>query len=369
MKIYIIAPAKAYTGGPTALFQLCHVLRKVFEVDSYIAFYNTKPNEDPIHENYKHFQCPWVQIDEVYDDKNNVIIVPEGLTSLLSKFNKIKKVIYWLAVDHHIISNYKIKNKRLKQVWFMLKNYPYDLFRFNFEIIKSNFIRRLYWNSFYSSYVAKLIKRGNIEIPKADLHIAQSNYAKNFLENNNVDKSDIVLIREPIEEEFLNMAKKVNPEKKRNIITWNSRKSYPIAFKLVNLLRRKFKIIELYDIGKENMIRALSISKIFIDIGFNPGRDRPVREAIALGNLALINDHGGYYFEEDLPIPTEFKIECYLDYLFKGNYESICKNIIFWINNYEEYLKKFDKVRKYILSEPQLFIEDVKKLVLKLDQM
>jgi len=31
MKVYIVAPAKVYTGGPTALFQLCHVLRRVLE--------------------------------------------------------------------------------------------------------------------------------------------------------------------------------------------------------------------------------------------------------------------------------------------------------------------------------------------------
>jgi len=363
MKVYIVAPAKVYTGGPTALFQLCHALRRVFGIDSYMAFYNMKTYEDPVHDNYKHFQCPWVSIDEVYDNIDNIIIVPETATFLLPKFNKIKKIIYWLAVDNYVLTNYVSKSRKLKFIWFMLKNYPSEIFNINFSNL------RFYLNSFYSSHVIKLIKRGRVKIPEVDLHIAQSNYARIFLESCCINKNSIILINEPIEEEFLNAGKNVNPEEKYNIITWNSRKAYPIAFKLVNLLRRRFKVIDLYNVGERNMIKALLTSKIFIDIGFHPGRDRPVREAVALGNLALVNNHGGYYLREDCPVPAGFKIKCYLDYLFEADYEDIYKNIVLWINNYEEYLKEFNEMRKFVLSEPQLFMKHVKTLVSKLDQL
>jgi hypothetical protein len=370
MKVYIVAPAKVYTGGPTALFQLCHALRRVFGIDSYVAFYDMKSHEDPVHDNYKHFQCPWISINEVYDSIDNVIIVPETATFLLPRFNKIRKIIYWLAVDNYVLTNFVNKDIKMvsKFIWFMIKNYPYDFFNLNFEIIKNSY-HRFYLNSFCSSYVIELIKKGNVKIPKIDLHIAQSSYARIFIESYNFKKDSIVLIHEPIEEEFLNMARNVDLKEKCNVVTWNSRKAYPIAFKLVNLLKRKFKVIDLYNVGKENMIKALSISKIFIDIGFHPGRDRPVREAVALGNLALVNNHGGYYLREDCPVPARFKINCYLDYLFEEDYEDIYKNIVLWINNYEEYLKEFDEMRKFVLLEPQLFIKNVKMLVSKLDQL
>ena len=51
MKIFIAAPAGAYTGGPTALFQLCRELKK-FDIDASIAFYG-RTTEDPVHPNYK----------------------------------------------------------------------------------------------------------------------------------------------------------------------------------------------------------------------------------------------------------------------------------------------------------------------------
>jgi hypothetical protein len=170
MKVYIAAPARVYTGGPTALFQLCHTLRRVFGVDSYMAFYNMKPHEDPVHDNYKHFQYPWTSINEVYDSIDNVVIVPETATSLLSKFSKIKKIIYWLAVDNYVLTNYvynlhhKKYNIILKFIWFILKNYPYDLFSIKLKIIENSYLR-FYLNSFYSSYVIELIKRRNVRIP------------------------------------------------------------------------------------------------------------------------------------------------------------------------------------------------------------
>ena len=363
MKVYVIAPAKIYTGGPTALFQLCHTLRKVFGINSYIAFYNMKSHEDPVHDNYKHFRCPWVLVDEVADSRDNIIIVPETATSLLSKYNKIKKIIYWLAVDNYVLRNYASECQKLKFIWFMFKNYPHELLNINFSNL------RFYLNSFYSSYVIELIKRGKVKIPRVDLHIVQSNYARTFLENYGINKNNIVLIREPIEEEFLNMARKVNLVKKCNVITWNSRKAYPIAFKLVNLLRRRFKVIDLYDVGKRNMIKALSISKIFIDIGFHPGRDRPVREAVSLGNLALVNDHGGYSSREDCPVPNKFKIRCSLDYLCEIDLKEIYENVNLWINNFDEYLKEFEEMRRYVFLEPQLFIKDVKTLVSMLERL
>jgi len=360
--VYIATPAKAYTGGPTALFQLCNALRRSFNVDSYIAFYNMKSGEDPVHKNYRKFQCPWIPIDKVNDNRDNTLIVPETATYLLPKFRKVKKVIYWLAVDNYILANcLNKKNLGFQFIWFYLKNYPSDIFT---TIFRYRHYFRFYLNSFYASYVDDIIKRGTVYIPKADLHIAQSNYAMNFLEKYaNINYDNIVLVREPIEEEFLTIGKKIDLKRKRNIVVWNSRKAYPIAPKLVELLKKKFVVVRLDNVGRNNMINILSVSKIFIDIGFHPGRDRPLREAIALGNLVLINDHGGYHFREDSLVPTKFKLQCSLDYLCKINLKEIYENIVLWINDFDQYFKELGEARKYVLLEPKLFIEDIETLI------
>jgi len=222
MRVYVITPAKVYTGGPTALFQLCHTLRKVFGIDSYIAFYNMKTYEDPVHNNYRRFQCPWVSIDKVYDDGDNVVIVPETATYLLSRFRRSKKVIYWLAVDNYILSTRKRSIKLYDFIWFMLRNYPQTLPSIIINVKRVRY--GPYLSSFMSYYVDTLIKKRLVRLPVADLHIAQSHYAKNFLETMGVNYKNIILVREPIEDEFLDTANKVDLNNKKNMIAWNSRK-------------------------------------------------------------------------------------------------------------------------------------------------
>jgi hypothetical protein len=361
LKIYIAAPANVYTGGPTALFQLCYTLRNEFGLDALITFYNIIENTDPIHDNYKRFSCPWISINEIHDNSSDVLIVPETTTHFLSRFHRIKRVIYWLAVDNYIIANYKPKNIRLNFTLFMLKNYIND--------IPYRFVRRFrqyYYNAFIAEYVKELMDKKLVKVPNVDLHIAQSIYAKMFLNKCNVNRGNIVIIHEPIESEFLDAGQKCNINNKKDIIVWNSRKAYSLAFKLVKYLKKVYKVYEARNIGKEGMLKLLSHSKLFIDIGIHPGRDRPLREAIALWNIALVNNHGGYYSNEDCMVPNEFKLKCYLDHRSKVELKDVLKSITEYISDYHYYIEEFHEFRRYIFSEPELYVNDVQALVSKL---
>lgn len=104
--IYIVLPAHVYTGGPTALFQLCYYLNKRFGVDAKIAFINMRRGEDPVHPNYKKFKCKWLPLQEIEDCSRNLIIFPETLANLVGKFRFSRKAIYWLAIDNFFLSQY-----------------------------------------------------------------------------------------------------------------------------------------------------------------------------------------------------------------------------------------------------------------------
>ena len=61
------------------------------------------------------FHVHGLSINEIHDNSN---IVPETATHFLSRFHRIKRVIYWLAVDNYVIANYKPKNQYiLKMIW------------------------------------------------------------------------------------------------------------------------------------------------------------------------------------------------------------------------------------------------------------
>ncbi|MGC9051716.1 hypothetical protein [Pyrobaculum sp.] len=97
-----------------------------------------------------------------------------------------------------------------------------------------------------------------------------------------------------MEEEFVKSTLDVNLlAKKENVIAWNKRKSNTVGYKLAKLMRDRFKVYELYNVGKEKMTNILSRTKVFIDIGWHLGRDRPPREAVAMWNVPLVNNHGG----------------------------------------------------------------------------
>lgn len=286
--VYIVAPAHAYTGGPTALFQLCHYLSEYFNVDAKIAFTDIRSGEDPVHPNYRKFKCGWLPLQKVEDSPRNLMIFPETLISLSHRFRSSKKAIYWLAVDDFFLS-LRSSSKLSRLLLYLLLGIKY-------RCIPSRLMRND--AAQYISYKEIIKAMKNLELRnflnEIDLHIAQSEYAKNFLINLGVNKEKIVKLREPLEEEFLNVD--VDFAAKQDIVTFNARKAFSIVNNVILKIKERdkaVKIIPLLNVGKEKMIKILSKSKVFIDIGFHPGRDRPAREAAVLGNVVIVNRRGG----------------------------------------------------------------------------
>ncbi|MCG2908009.1 MAG: hypothetical protein L7H12_03620, partial [Sulfolobales archaeon] len=159
---------------------------------------------------------------------------------------------------------------------------------------------RLLSNALNGEYFSSIARDKRVQIPLADIYIVQSYYAYNFLINS-AEKSKMFLLHEPLEDEYLNFT--ISNDRKDDIITWNTRKAYPITLKVIKALKKnKVHVVDLENVGKGNMINILGKSKIFIDIGIHPGRDRPPREAVALGNIAVVNNHGGCFYYDDCMI-------------------------------------------------------------------
>jgi hypothetical protein len=328
-----------------------------------MAFYGDV-SMDPVHPNYKRYHCSWVALNSVKDDKNSVLIVPETAVDKIHRFRKAKRIIYWLAVDNYVLS--LCKPSKIDFILYIARNYLFDLHNIANSFATKNI--QVYYNAFVAKYVKSLIDSGKISIPKADLHIAQSMYAKEFLLSHGIDNNDIMLLREPLEEEFLDVAKIVKHDIKSNVIAWNSRKAYPVAPKLVNILRKRGHIVlELKNVGKERMIKILLKSKVFIDVGIHPGRDRPPREAIALDSITIINNHGGCYHYEDCAVPEKFKWNCYFD--CKLDYNKHVEDIEHYLENYEYYIKQFQVSKQLVLSEPYVYQSDVKHIIKRLHEI
>ncbi|AWR99882.1 hypothetical protein [Metallosphaera hakonensis] len=366
MTIYIAAPSNVYTGGPTALFQLCKILQNDYNVDTYIAFYNII-EEDPVHPNYKSYGCKWITLDRVEDISSNYIIIPESIPFyLLNRFHRIHKILYFLSVDNYVRNLYQLTNKWKiipSLLSFLIKYYKMDMIHLK-PFVNDNI--KMYYNEFIASKVKSIIRNKEIEmLNDISLYLAQSKYAAEFLKYQGIEQDKILIIREPLEDEFIKKAKKVDLSKKENMIIWNSRKAYPIAAKLVKITKEKYKVYVAKNIGKEGMIELLSKTKIYLDIGIHPGRDRPPREAVALWNIPFVNNHGGLFYDEDFSIPSKLKLSC----------ESLCNNIsvnelyeriVDLMNNYDIIIRETDTIRQYIVDEPNIFRRDIEVFLNKI---
>ncbi|AET33363.1 hypothetical protein P186_1961 [Pyrobaculum ferrireducens] len=235
------------------------------------------------------------------------------------------------------------------------------------ELLKDRSILRYHYPEIVSSIVKNLVENRLVKLPgDVDLYLAQSRYVVEFLRRYGVPWENIILLHEPLEEEFIKSALDANlPAKKENAVAWNRRKSNTVGYKLAKLLRDRFKVYELFNVGKEKMVDILSRTKVFIDIGWHPGRDRPPREAVAMWNVPLVNNHGGLYYYEDYPVPHKYKIDCY-DICNKVSYKELVDRVIDFVENYDAHIKVFEDFRRYIVEEPELFIKDVGMLVKRL---
>ena len=96
--------------------------------------------------------------------------------------------------------------------------------------------------------------------------------------------------------------------------------------------------------SRKKLLDTLLKSKIYVDFGTHPGRDRIPREAVLLGNCVLTNRKGSANNPVDISIPDKFKFE-----ETEKNFK-VLNNIIKEIfNDYNEQFKTYtatmDKAR------------------------
>ena len=369
MAIFVFVPAQYYTGGVTALYQLCKNLNNY--IDTNIAFIDTLSDEkikNYIHQNYLHFGCDHVSQSKVLDSKDHIIVIPESRPDLMAKYKFSKKIIYWLSVDNFLASISPISRSiAVKLLYNLISSSGFDfIWFFGLSIFKQYLkndrtYKRLLINALSGEYYSSFARDKTVQIPPADIHILQSYYVYNFL-TNFAKTSNMFFLHEPLEDDYLNIS--ISKDRKEDIVTWNTRKAYPITLKVVKFLKKnKVHVVYLENVGKGNMINILGKSKIFIDIGIHPGRDRPPREAVVLGNIAVVNNHGGCFYYDDCMIEQPFKVDCYTESRCNIDPKKVAEDILYYMENYEYYYKKyFAKFREYILEEPKLYQKEIEQL-------
>ena len=242
---------------------------------------------------------------EIEDQEKNVLVIPEfsGTHLLFDRYPKIQKIMWWLSVDNH----FKSPSKKYK-------------FHENNHVIYA-----------YNAY-----------------------YVRDFLFNNKVEKS--CSLTTPISDIFFEEF----DTQKEDIVLYNPRKGGESFAKILIKHSSDLKWVSLKGLSQQELVNLMRKSKVYVDFGAFPGRERMPREAVLSKCCLVLGLKGASRLFEDFPIPIEYKFK---EEWFKGyDVQSILRKIRECINCYEEKKNDFSYFRRRILSSKQQFLIEVQEL-------
>lgn len=321
-KIYIYAPWHGFTGGPELLHQLGSCLKSM-NLDVSMCYYDPEPDVLPIHPQLEKYHLPFVLESEVIDSESNIMILPEILFYPLEVFRKIQFVFYWMSVD----------------------NYLEGIISFMKNILK------------YRVTLKVPITALNVmNLPRVE-HWVQSEYARQFLEFNRVPAEKIRFVGDYLVPTFLEKTESIDLNAKKDQIAYNPKKGFGFTKKLVDSAP-DLNFIPIEKMTSEEVQDLLAQSKVYIDFGHHPGRDRIPREAAASHCVVVTGKQGAAANQIDIPIPDDFKFEDSL-----GNDEKIIPQIIerlrSILKNFKTEHDRQNFYRDIIAGEKEKFFSDV----------
>lgn len=310
--IIVCCPGNCVTGGPELLHQLVHELRAQGK-QAFICYY-------PFAERfstpaaYVHYATPQKGI---IDSCDTLVIFPETATHLIPRLSHSRIGIWWLSVNSYL-------GKIHKSSW-------------------KNVLEDIYW---------KIKGKKNTFQMLNYLHYSQSYYASAFLESKGIHAEILT--------DYLgksHMQSNSKPSMHLNQIAYNPKKGFE---KTQELIRRNHDLsfVPIEGMSADQVNELLKHSKIYIDFGIHPGKDRFPREAVMAGCCIITGRQGSAANPVDIPIAEKYKLNDNLNN-YLDDFRPLVDNIF---SNFDCHSMEFENYRAVIRAEPGLFREQVKQL-------
>lgn len=318
MTLYIYSPVVGPTGGTELLQQFCATARSV-GIDA-AMLYDKDPVGSPIMEKFGFYRNPYVTSFE--DTPDNSVIIPEHFAEKINTVRHAEVAIWWMSVDNYWGAAYQPDGYSYKDVY--------------------RIARRVLYRPQH---------RRNIRSFRTCVHFYQSEYARNYLLNDlNIEESRLFPLSDYID---LRYCEDPSSEK-NNTVLYNPKKGFKYTRQLV-VADSSIDWIPLEGHSLESLIQLIQLmqkSKLYIDFGAHPGKDRLPREAAACGCCILTGARGTAANDIDIPIDRQNKIEHF-------NVEEVLTRIHFLLDNYSSEHEKLLPYRQSIASEKSTFEAEV----------
>lgn len=312
MKVFVYCPNDLVTGGPEALHQFAEKGKALGYPVSIV--YWPKAQSAKSKKAYGTYDV--TVAEEVTDDLETFVVVPESQTYLLRRFRSAKKVVWWLSIDNY----YKSAS-------------TFSLRRF---VTRKSMCSLAEMEEF--------------------IHTAQSVYARDHLLE--IGYRDILLATDYIRSDFFDELRGLDVSNKQDTVLYNPAKGFEFTKRLIELDSSiNWQPIENKTPGE--VIEMLEAAKLYIDFGHHPGRDRLPREAALYGCCILTGIKGSAKNDIDIPIPKKYKY----DQALPGNDSRIVEHIREIIGTYSSCSSEFHAYRENIRKQEKIFTGEIELLL------
>ncbi|MGV8813327.1 MAG: hypothetical protein ACOH2D_04375 [Gelidibacter sp.] len=340
-KVFVYCPGDSVTGGAELLHQIVHYMNEN-KFQAYLVYFNSKrdfyDNETfEIPDDYLKYNINVAS--KIIDSEDNVSIIYEGIFDKAFTIKKSKLVLWWLSVDNFYYCSTNFLSLKDYYKW-----KPTFLFNVLAKQIYYFLIRRDKFS--FSKKSLKDLKDLGV------LNCYQSEYAQDFLKQKGFKKT--LPLSDYINQDIVNSND--NGElKKEDRILYNPKKGLEYTKRLLQLAP-ELNWFPLEGMNRFQLIEKLRTSKVYIDFGYHPGKDRLPREAAICGCSIITNKSGSAKFYEDVSIPTQYK--------FENDTEPkiVIERIKYVLENFKEVDSDFDYYRNKIKKEESLFVDQIKTI-------
>lgn len=318
MTLYVYSPVVGPTGGTELLQQFCSIARSL-GIDAQML-YQKDPEGSPILQKFGYYENPYTT--SFPDRPNDSIIIPEHFADYCHRVKHAKCAIWWLSVDNYWGASYEADGYSYKDVY--------------------RITRRLLYRP---------VHRQNIIRFNSCVHFYQSEYARKYIVDElGLPSANVYPLSDFIDPRYRELDCTIS---KSNRVLYNPKKGIKYTRQLIEL-DPTIDWTPLEGYSSEELLELMQKSKVYIDFGAHPGKDRLPREAAACGCCLLTGARGAAGNKIDVPIRDELKIHPFDAHLALTAIHSL-------LDNYESEHAKLSEYRRSIAIERDVFCSEVKE--------
>lgn len=304
MNILALCPAGVTTGGTESIHNLVREFDRIEGVNARIL-YKGQDLSNPMPAAYAEYGCRYVT--DLTEDYRGVVIFPEiwANMALDPRYENCIRAVNWLGIDAYAFHT------------------PPGA-----------------WGAF-------------LDDPEI-IHMAQSEYAVDFLHKLGIWKvyRNVDVLNDIFFEDY-------GEPMRSSVIAYNPARSNDFTNRLIEkCVKMGMRFQPISGMTREQVAMLLRASKLYIDFGDFPGRDRIPREAVMCGCCIITSTTGSARFDEDFPIQSRYKYDCKDGHIF-----AIVRTMKSILENYEIHRKDFDHFRTIISMDSRMLTAQCMRFV------